>query len=112
MEELKIDIDKIGKGSDHYEIAESCAVPFNRCIARIINNGIDKIKEMKKDPSFAQSFKNSEATSSLERLKNILDILRTETPYFAISRSFPHVIKAGEQITKRNSDYFLKRDYK
>jgi hypothetical protein len=111
MDELKIDIDKIGKGADSYEIAESCASPFNRCISRIINNGFNKIKEFKKDPTIDEFVKRQETIDSFERLRNILSITRTEAPYYAIARSFPNIIKAGEHINNRNADHFLKRNY-
>lgn len=111
MEELKIDIDLIGKGKDHYEVAESCAVPFNRCITRLINNGFNKLKEMRKNPAINDFVKNPDIISSYERLKNILDITRVDAPYHALSRSFPHIIKAGKYINERNADYFLNRNY-
>lgn len=111
MDELKIDITKIGRGKDNYEIAESCANPFNRCITRLINNGFDKLKELRKDPTIDSFVKKQETIDSFERLKNILYISRSEAPYFAISRSFPHVIKAGKYINERDADYFLKRNY-
>jgi len=111
MDELKINVDSIGKGKNHYEIAESCATAFNRCISRIINNAFIKIKELKKNPNIDEFVKKPETIDSFERLKNILAIVRTETPYYAISRSFPHIIKANEHIMARNADYFLKRNY-
>jgi hypothetical protein len=111
MDDLKIDPDTIGKGKDNYEIAESCASPFNRCITRLINNGFNKLKELRKDPKIDDFVKKRETIDSFERLKNLLDISRTEAPYYAIARSFPHVIKAGKPINDRDAGHFLNRNY-
>lgn len=111
MEELKININNIGKGKNNYEIVDSCTDPFNKCMVRIINNGWNKIKQFKNDPSIDSFVKKQETIDSYERLKNNLALVRSELPYLAIARSFPHIIKAGEHIIKKNSDYFLKRNY-
>lgn len=104
MDELKIDIDTIGVGKDEYEIVSSCSVPFNKCINRIINNSRIKIKKLVL-PS------NKDTVDSFDRLKRNLELIRYECPNFAIARSFPHVIGAGDHIMKNNADYFLNRNY-
>ena len=111
MDELKINIDTIGKGKDNYEIAESCSGPFNKCIIRIVNNSWSKIKEFNKDPSIDSFVKKKETIDSFERLKSNLELVRYELPHFAIARCFPHYIRVGEHIVKQNPDYFLKRNY-
>lgn len=111
MDDLKINPVDIGRGKDSYEVAESCATPFNRCITRLVNNGFNKLKELRKNPNIDEYVKRRETIDSFERLKNLLDISRTEAPYFAIARSFTHVIKAGKPINDRDAGYFLNRNY-
>jgi hypothetical protein len=111
MEDLKIDPDTIGTGKDNDEIAYSCVTPFNKCIAKIINMSWAKIKEFKNDPHIEVFVKNPETVDSFERLKRNLELVRYELPFFALSRSFPHIIKAGDHITSYNADYFLNRNY-
>lgn len=111
MDDLKIDINKIGTGNDDQEIAESCAGPFNKCMIRIVNNSWSKIKEFKNNPSIDEFVKKRETIESFERLKRNLELVRYELPFFAIARSFPHIIKAGSYITTYDADYFLNRNY-
>jgi hypothetical protein len=111
MEELKINVDNIGKGKDNYDIVESCAAPFNKCMLRIVHNSWAKIKKLKNDPTIDAFVKKQETIDSFERLKNNIELVRFELPYFAISRCFPHFINASKHIMERNSDYFLNRDY-
>jgi hypothetical protein len=111
MDDLKIDINTIGFGKDTDEIVTSCAAPFNKCISRLINNGWAKIKEFKNDPTIDSFVKNQDTIDSFERLKRNLELIRYELPLYALARSFPHVIKAGEHITSYNADYFLNRNY-
>ncbi len=111
MNELKIDISKIGKGADNYEIVENCSLPFNKCISRLLMICWDKIKQFKNDPSIDEYIRRPETIASFERLKNISTIARTEMPNYIISRSFCNVIKVGKYINNHDADYFLSRDY-
>ncbi len=111
MDGINIDFQKIGTGKDNDEIAESCAIPFNKCISRLINNGWNKLQELKNDPEMANFVKDKDTIDSFDRLKRNLDMIRYELPYYALARSYPHIIKAKDHIIKFNADYFLKRDY-
>lgn len=111
MNDLKINPDLIGCGNDNDEIVNSCSGPFNKCLTRIITNAQMKIKEFKNNPSIDSFVKQQNTIDSFERLKKNLELIRYELPFFAIARSFPHIIKAGEHIASYNADYFLNRNY-
>jgi len=111
MDELKININTIGKGKDNYEIVDSCSGPFNRCMIRIVNNGWNKIQQFKHDPKIDSFVKRQETIDSFERLRNNIALAKSELPHIIIARCFPHFIKAGEHIIKKNADHFLKRNY-
>lgn len=111
MEDLKIDPSTIGQGATNDDIVNSCAIPFNKCMIRIVNNGWNKIKEFKNDPLIDEFVKKQETIDSFARLKRNLELVRYELPIFALARCYPHIIKAGQHIINFNSDYFLKRNY-
>ena len=111
MDDLKINPNDIGRGKDNDEIATSCSAPFNKCMTRLVNNAWAKIKEFKSDPNIDAFVKKQETINSFERLKKNLELVRYELPFYALARSFPHVIKAGKHIIEYNADYFLNRNY-
>lgn len=111
MNDLKININSIGVGKDNDEIVNSCAIPFNKCVSRIVNNSWIKIKEFKNDPNIDEFVKSQDTIDSFDRLKRNLELIRYELPLHALARAFPHVIGAGQHITSYNADYFLNRNY-